>query len=104
MPYSLDTIHSTIHRIFTPIEDRAMLRDELTRLTSKPELRAELDRIIFIPELGRMIVVANKQVNLATSERYGMFQGMTADNQYRIATGRFNFARLLTPEELAKCF
>lgn len=104
MPYSVDTIHSTLGRIFDGVTDKAILRAELDRLKSKPELRAELDRIVFIPEMGRMIAVANKLPNLATSTRYGMFEGMTADNQYRIGSGRWNFARLLTPEEIAKCF
>jgi len=104
MPYSLDTIHSTILRIFDPIEDKVMLRTELDRIRVKPVLRAELDRIIFIPDMGRMIAVSNKQANLATSIRYGMFEGMTPDNQYRIGSGRWNFARLLTPEEIANCF
>ena len=104
MPYSLDTIHGTIGRLFKDINDKTEFITLLNRIKNKPELRAELDRIIFIPDMGRMIAVSNKQANLATSTRYGMFEGMTPDNQYRIGSGRWNFARLLTPEEIANCF
>jgi len=71
---------------------------------NKPQLRAELDQVMFIPAVGRMIAVANDASRLPTSERYGVFEGMTPKGQYRIAVGRYSFARPLTAEEIAKCF
>ena len=104
MPYSVDTIHSTLERIFNNLNDKVLMRNELDRLMNKSELRAELNQATFIPEVGRMIAVSDKLSELATSTRYGMFEGMTPRRQYRIGSGRYSFARPLTVDEIAKCF
>ena len=91
MPYSLDTIKMTLER-------------EWGVRVSKPALKIALEMPQFVPDVNRMIAVANNPANLATSTRYGVFIGMNGD-LYQIEGGReFNHARLLTPEEIAKCF
>ena len=89
MDYDLKTIQATIERV-------------LGKRVSLSKLKTELEKAIWAPEVGRMIAVADEIGDLDASNRYGLFEGMTDDNRYRISTGRWRYARLLTTEEIAK--
>ena len=91
MPYNIDKIHETLTRAYGV-------------QVAKPALRAELDRVIFVPELDRMIAVSDSLTDLDTTTRYGLFVGMTPKGLYKISSGRWKFARPLTAEEIAKCY
>ena len=92
MPYLIPKIQETLARAYS-------LR------VSKAELKAELDKDPFLPEMGQMIAVANDPQALASSDRYGFFEGIDAENgRYIISTGRFRFARVLTADEIARCY
>ena len=92
MPYTVDKIQMTLARAYS-------LR------VPKAELRAELDKEPFLPEMGQMIAVANDPQALDTSDRYGFFEGIDGENgRYIISTGRFRFARVLTADEIARCY
>lgn len=91
MPYSLDTVHQTIERV-------------LDKRIPKAKLQAELDRVIWEPELDRMIAVSDSLMDLNSSNRYGLFEGMTERGEYQISTGRWKYARALTTDEIAKCY
>jgi len=91
MLYDLNTIQTAIERF-------------LGKTVSKSKLREELEKPVWVPDMNRMIVVANNYANLPNAKHYGIFNGM-ADGLYRIEDGTtWNHARLLTPEEIAKCF
>ena len=90
MPYSIDIIQKTLARDFG-LE------------VKKPALRAALDTPVWVPEVDRMIAVSDVMADLPNSDRYGLFIGMDGA-QYQISTGNFRYARLLTPEEIAKCY
>ena len=91
MPYGIDKIHETLARAYDVN-------------VPKPALKAELDRVMFAPELDRMVAVSDTLADLATSDRYGLFLGMTPKGLYKISSGRWKFARPLTAEEIAKCY
>ena len=91
MLYDLNTIQATILRV-------------LGKQVSKAKLKTELEKAVWVPELDRMIAVADSLDHLPNSDRYGLFQGMTENNRYKISTGRWRYARLLTTDEIAKCF
>jgi len=90
MLYDLATIQATILRV-------------LGKSVTKARLKTELEKAVWVPEIDRMIAVADELADLDASDRYGLFQKM-ADGKYQISTGRFRYARLLTPEEIAKCY
>ena len=91
MLYDLDTIQATILRV-------------LDKSVTKAQLKTELEKAIWVPELDRMIAVSDDLADLDASDRYGLFQGMSENNRYKISTGRWRYARLLTTEEIAKCY
>jgi hypothetical protein len=91
MTYDLETIQQTLFRV-------------LGKNIPLPKLKAELEKEMWLPEVDRMIAVANVDNELAASNKYGLFIRMTKRGEYLISTGRFRYARLLTPEEIAKCF
>ena len=91
MPYTVDRIQTTIQRL-------------LGKTVSKATLRGELDRVIWEPELDRMIAVSNAESELAGSERYGVFRGMSNSGDYLTSAGKAAHARPLTVVEIAKCF
>jgi len=90
MLYDLTTIQATILRV-------------LGKDVTKARLKTELEKAIWEPEFDRMIAVADEIADLPASNRYGLFIQMV-DGRYQIASGRFRYARLLTPEEIAKCY
>ena len=92
MPYLIPKIQETLARAYS-------LR------VSREELRAELDKEPFVPNMGQMIAVANEPQQLDTSDRYGFFEGIDdANGRYIISTGRFRLARPLTADEIARCY
>jgi len=70
---------------------------------TEAEMTVELERPDFLPDIDRMIAVSDDLEDLDASDRYGLFQGMESD-RYQISSGRWKFARYLTPDELSKCF
>jgi len=91
MDYDLKTIQATIERV-------------LGKRVSLSKLKTELEKAVWTPEIDRMIAVSDAIGDLDASNRYGLFEGMTDDNRYIISTGRWKYARLLTTEEIAKCY
>ena len=91
MLYDLATIQSAIKRV-------------LDKDVTQARLKSELEKAVWVPEVDRMIVVSDTIEGLDGSDRYGLFQKMTSDNRYQISTGRWKYARLLTAEEIAKCY
>jgi hypothetical protein len=91
MLYDLATIQATIKRV-------------LDKDVTQARLKTELEKAVWIPEVDRMIAVSDTLDGLPASDRYGLFQKMTSDNRYQISTGRWKYARLLTAEELSKCY
>ena len=91
MPYDVGTIQSAIQRLTGE------------RFT-KARLKTELDKVVWIPEVDRMIAVSNKESTLSASERYGVFREMSPSNEYITSIGRAEHARPLTAAEIAKCF
>jgi hypothetical protein len=89
--YDLQTIQATILRV-------------LGKKVTQARLKTELEKATWVPEVDRMIAVADSLGDLDASDRYGLFQGMTPRNEYQISAGRYRYARLLTPAELAKCY
>jgi hypothetical protein len=89
--YDLKTIQATIYRT-------------MGKQVTLSRLKQELELVEWVPEVGRMIVVADAEADLATSKRFGLFEGMTARNQYKISTGTAQFARLMTQAEIAACY
>jgi len=89
--YDLNTIHKTISRL-------------LGRDININKLEIELDRPLFAPAIGRMIVIADRTRDLPNSIRYGTFIGMTERREYRITSGTGKYARALTAAEIAQCF
>ena len=89
--YSLKTITDTHNRLSDP---------DLT----KPQMKAELEMPTWVPAVGQMIVIADRQDTLADSQRYGMFIEITDRGLYRTGSGRGGYARALTPAEIANCF
>lgn len=89
--YELKTIQATIERV-------------LGKKVTLARLKTELERATWVPELDRMIAVADNLGDLDSSDRYGLFQEMTDRNEYQISSGRFKYARVLTAEEIAKCY
>lgn len=90
MLYDLSTIQATIKRV-------------LGKSVTKAKLKAELEKAVWVPEVDRMIAVADTLEDLPNSDRYGLFVKME-NRKYQISTGRYVYARLLTPEEIAKCY
>ena len=91
MPYSLDTIQSTLKR-------------EYGISIGKPALKVKLEMPQFTPDMDRMVAVANNPDNLATSGRYGVFTTMVSGT-YQLANGTtWRHARYLTADEISKCF
>jgi len=91
MLYDLGTIQATILRV-------------LGKSVTQVKLKAELEKATWVPELDRMIAVSDSLDDLDASDRYGLFMGMTENNQYKISTGRWRYARVLTTDEIAKCY
>ena len=89
--YDFITIKNTITRI-------------LGRDINEARLQVELDRPSFTPEVGRMIVIADRVKDLPRSTRYGTFIEMTGEGEYRITSGVGRYARALTAAEIAQCF
>lgn len=89
--YDIPTIKATILRV-------------LGKDVTVARLKTELDTPLWVPELDRMIAVSDSMDDLDSSTRYGVFLGMSSMKKYKISSGRFNYARLLTPEEIAKCY
>ena len=90
--YDIDTILATIERMLGKNINKARLIEELER------------GAVWVPELDRMIAVADNVADLAGSNRYGLFEGMSDAQEYQISTGRYKYARLLTAVEIAKCY
>ena len=91
MAYDLETIQATILRV-------------LGKDVTQARLKTELEKAIWVPELDRMIAVSDTLDHLEGSDRYGLFQGMTDRNRYQISTGHWRYARVLTTDEIAKCY
>ena len=91
MLYDLKVIQATILRV-------------LGKNVTQARLKSELEKAVWVPEVDRMIAVANSLSDLDASDRYGLFQKMTDDNRYQISTGRFKYARVLTAEEILLCY
>jgi hypothetical protein len=91
MNYDLQTIQATILRV-------------LGKKVTQARLKTELEKATWVPEVDRMIAVSDSLDDLPSSDRYGLFQGMTERNQYQISAGRYKYARLLTPDEILKCY
>ena len=91
MLYDLATIQATILRV-------------LGKDVTQERLKTELEKAVWVPDLDRMIAVSDELSNLDASDRYGLFEGMTGDNRYKISSGRWRYARLLTADEIAKCY
>ena len=90
MPYDLETIQKTILRV-------------LGKNVTLAKLKTELEKPTWVPELDRMVAVSDSLDDLDASTRYGVFIGMQK-GLYGISSGRWRYARLLTPEEIAKCY
>ena len=90
MLYDLDTIQITIERV-------------LGRTVTKAKLKTELEKPLFVADVDRLVACADDIDDLPTSTKYGLFLGMV-DGRYQIYSGRYKYARYLTPEELLKCF
>lgn len=91
MLYDLKTIQATILRV-------------LGKSVTQARLKSELEKAVWVPEVDRMIAVSDTIEGLDGSDRYGLFQQMTKDNRYQISTGRWKYARLLTADEISKCY
>lgn len=91
MLYDLATIQATIKR-------------ELNRDISIDALKTALEAAPWVPELDRIIAVSQTLEKLENSEYYGLFEGMSDSGRYMVAGRAFRYARLLRPEELAKCY
>ena len=91
MAYTLQRIVRTIHRLYGQKHTAAQIRNELD--TIRPE-----------PEVGQMVVIADTQGELPASQRFGMYIKLTDRNLYKTTGGTGKFFRLMTAEEISKCY
>ena len=89
--YDLTTVTDTHNRLSDP---------DLT----ERQMETELETPSWIPELDRMIVLADSNDDLAESKRFGFFTGMSDKGLFQTDTGRAKYARTLTTAEIAQCY